>query len=198
MPTRTSNSIDISQWLPAIRQIPGVGDKLSQALQYIVDGVNQGHANAAVAGGGPLAPPPAPDDFKVNTCAAGFAYFGIKHNGNIQRGIEYFIEHADNPAFQNAEVMPLGTSRNAPPLYIGNATRYFRCYAMYPGSNQPSGKLNFGGTNPTAVTGQGSTAPNFTGSFGSGTCPTDGSVSGAGFGPVLYRQAGSAQKRNLS
>jgi hypothetical protein len=185
MANRTSNSLDISQWMPAIRAIPIVGQKLHEALQYIVDGVNQAHANAATSST-VLPPPPRPDAFTVNTCAAGFAYFGVKHNGNIQRGIHYFVEHADNPGFTNAHVVPLGPSRNGQ-LYIGNATRYFRTYAGYPGSNTMSEKTNFGGNNPVAVVGGGSTAPNFTASFGSGTAPTDGSQPGTGFGPVLYR-----------
>jgi len=185
MANRTSNALDIGQWAPAIRAIPGVGQKMYEALQYLVDGVNQAHANAAVSTT-VLPAPPRPDAITVNTCPAGFAYFGIKHNGNIQRGISYFVEHADNPAFTNAHTVELGPSRNGVPLYIGNSTRYFRTYAGYPGSNTMSEKTNFGGETPKAVVGQGSSAPNFTDSFGAGTAPTDGSQPGTGFGPVLY------------
>jgi hypothetical protein len=193
----TSNSLDISQWMPAIRQLPVFGDKLSQALQYIVDGVNLGHANAAVAAAGSVAPPPRLDSFNVTTDAMGFAYFGLKHNGNIQRGVNYFVEHADNPGFVGAHIVHLGTSRNGVPLYIGNSTRYFRAYAGYQGSDEVSERTNFGGASPTAVTGGGSAPAAFQQSYGAGTAPTDGSQPGRGFGPVLYRGPAAA-KRTLS
>jgi hypothetical protein len=182
-----SNAIDLGQFLPAIRQLPKIGQPLYEALQSFVDQSNHAHANAAVSGAGSLAPPPRLDSFHVTTCPAGFAYFGMKHNGNIQRGISYFVEHADNPSFTNAHTVELGPSRNGHPLYIGNSTRYFRAYSGYQGSNATSEKTNFGGATAAAVVGGGTSPANFQQSFGAGTAPTDGSRPGSGFGPVLYR-----------
>lgn len=184
---KSSNSIDLGQFLPAIRQIPQYGQKLYDALQSFVDQTNQAHANAAV-GSSALAPPPRLDDFQVTKDTNGFAYFGIKHGAPIQRGIHYIVEHADNPAFTNAHQHVETTSRNPPPLFIGNSTRYFRAYATYQGSNVTSPIMNFGGDTPTAVTGGGTAPAAFQQSFGAGTAPTDGSKPGTGFGPVLYRE----------
>jgi hypothetical protein len=193
-----ASGLDISQWLPAVRQIPGVGDKISQALEYIVNGFNQGMTNAGINAGGAMPAPPRIGSLSVQTCPGGFAYFNIQDNGNIQRNIEYFVEHADNAAFTNAHTVSLGASRNGLPLYIGNDTRYFRAYSMYPGSNQTSKPINFGGTVPTALTGGGSNAPNFTSSAGAGTAPTDGSRSGEGFGSTLYRGPLPTSKRQIT
>jgi hypothetical protein len=186
---KTSNSIDLSQWLPAVRQIPQYGQKLFEAFQALIDQTNQAHANAGVSAS-TLAPPPRLDDFQVTKDTNGFVYFGIKHNAPIQKGIQYFVEHADNPAFTGAHLHVETTSRNPPPLFIGNSTRYFRAYAMYQGSNVPSPIMNFGGETPTAVTGGGTAPAAFQQSFGAGTAPTDGSKPGQGFGPVLYRAQG--------
>ena len=141
---KTSNSIDLSQWLPAVRQLPAVGQTIYDCLQGFVDQTNQAHANAAVSASA-LPPPPRLDDFQVTTDTNGFAYFGIKHNAPVQRGIQYFVEHADNAGFVGAHLHVETTSRNPPPLFIGNSTRYFRAYAMYQGSNKPSPIMNFGG-----------------------------------------------------
>lgn len=196
MGQNTSNSINLSPWLPALRQLPGIGDKLYQALQILVDGVNQGHANAGVAGAGALSPPPRLDAFNVATDSNGFAYFGLLHNGAKQRGINYFVEHADNPAFVNAHVLHLGTSRNGQ-LFIGSSTRYFRAYGAYQGSNEAAEPFNFGGSTASAVVGGGSAPATFTSSNGAGTAPSDGSIPGGGFGPVLYTRGGPVTKRNL-
>jgi hypothetical protein len=193
-----SNSLDISQWMPALRAIPLFGQPLYEALTRIVDGVNQGHAHAGVAAAGPLPAPPKINSFTVTTDASGHAYFGIKDNGNIQRGIHYFVEHADNPGFVGAHQIPLGPSRNGQPLYIGNSTRYFRAFSSYPGSNSVSEIINHGGAVPVAVVGGGSSPAAFQQSYGAGTAPTDGSAPGQGFGPVLYRAPASQAKRTLA
>lgn len=195
--TPKSNSVDLSQWLPAVRQIPQIGNQLAQALQGFADQVNQAHAQSAVSGASPLQSPPKLDSFNVTQDTVGNAYFGLQHNGNIQKGVSYFVEHADNPGFVGAHTVHLGASRNGVPLYIGNSTRYFRAYSMYQGNDQPSEITNFGGQTPTAVTGSGSAPATFQQSFGAGTAPTDGSQPGKGFGPVLYR-APLGAKRNLS
>jgi hypothetical protein len=193
-----SNSLDIGQWLPAIRQIPEHGTELAQALQRMVDGFNQSAANGAVAASGPLSAPPQIGKLDVSTCPAGFAYMKITDNGHIQRGINYFVEHADNPAFTNAHTVDLQSSRNGQPIYIGNASRYFRAYSHYQGANEASKPVNFGGDVPQVVSGGGSSAPAFQDSAGAGTAPTDGSKPGKGLGPVLYRPPATNTKRIVS
>jgi hypothetical protein len=198
MANPTSQGIDLGPWLDSIRSIPEHGDALAATFQLLADQAANGHAQAATNPGGDLAAPSRLDNFAVNTDTAGHAYFQITDNGNIQRGVNYFVAHSDNPAFTNAHVLHLGASRNGVPLYIGNSTRYFAAYHGYQGSDKMSPPVYHGGSNPAAVTGGGTSPATFPDSTGCGTAPTDGSRPFQGFGNTLYRQPSSGKKRAIA
>lgn len=105
-------------------------------------------------------------------------------SAGVTRPVEYTIEHADNPSFQNAQVRFIGASRSFTE-FIGNGTRYVRAYSGYPNSS-PSNPVYHGGTTPAPVNGGGSIGPPmYMPSQGSGTGAAG--QSGVGRGPVLER-----------
>lgn len=138
-------------------------------IDQIAQGVNsieqQTNANAT---GGPQPPPP------INalhvTANAGHFNIGINHEGaEFYRGIQYYVEHADNPQFTNSHTEELGTTRNAN-LFLGNSTRFFRAYAAYDNSHPGQPAYHGSPAQPIAVTGGGAVpGPSFLPSQGSGT-----------------------------
>ena len=163
--------------------------RLYEALQDIV----QQHATLAqqVNGnptGNPVAPP-APGGVTVQA-QNGHFQVSIQDGGEIYRGIQYHVEHADNPHFTNSHTEHLGATRNAN-LFLGNATRYFRAYSSY-GSSPASAPVYHGSpVQPIAVAGGGSVGPPaFLPSQGSGTGTPGQGLSGPG--PVPFRSVTGA------
>ncbi len=163
---------------------PDFGTKLSEMMTEFAQGVNnieqQTNSNAT---GDPKPPPPI-NALNV-TASNGHFQVAINHEGaQFYRGVNYFVEHSHSPQFTEPHIVPLGTSRNAN-IFLGNATRYFRAYAAYPGS--PPGPLAYhGGGQPVSVLGGGSVPPpSFALSQGSGT-GTQGQGH-SGFGPIPFR-----------
>ena len=118
--------------LDFIRQYQEIGTKLAEALQQIADAHNQveqqGNFNST---GQPKAPPPVQG--LMVQASNGHFQVAIDHNVDRYRGVNYFVEHADNPNFTDSHTEEMGASRNAN-LFLGDSTRYFRAYAAYPGS----------------------------------------------------------------
>lgn len=174
-----------------------IGPRLYSALLSIQKGVGniemQTNSNA---NGAPGAPP------KISglTVAAQNGHFqvAIADHNEIYRGIQYFVEHADNPNFVNAvQTQASGTSKRNHNEYLGATDRYWRAYSAYPGG-PPSEPVYFGGATPTLVQGGGSAGgPAFLASQGSGTGAAG--VGLVGNGTTQYRtNTGAPPVRNNS
>lgn len=158
--------------------------RLFEALQDII----KNHANLAQqvngnSSGQPL-PPPSVGGMLVQA-QNGHFQISIQDSGQIYRGIQYHVEHADNPHFINSHTVHLGPRRNEN-LFLGNTTRYFRAYSSYD-SSPPSAPVYHGSqVQPIAVSGGGSVGPpDFLPSEGSGTGQPGQGLSGPG--PVPFR-----------
>lgn len=163
----------------------GYGARLYEALQDLITAhtnhVSQTNGNLV---GEPAAPSPI-DALNV-TAQNGHFNVAITHNAEIYRGVQYYVEHADNPNFVNAvHTQASGTESRNHNEFLGNVTRYFRAFPSY-ASSGPAKPVYFGGAQPRAVVGGGSIGgPNFLPSQGSGTGTAGQGLSGPG--PVPFR-----------
>jgi hypothetical protein len=162
-------------------------------LQKIITAVNTLGDNTASSAVGRSAPPPPINALNVKV-AGEYAHVTITHTGNIQQGVHYFVEAANNPQFNGAHPIHFGTSRTRDPIHLaakddsGTAQKwYLRGYAQYPGSD-PSTPVNHGGTEPTAITTTGATNLSWQTSTGSGTASNSGQQAAWGFGRIQRRQ----------
>lgn len=161
--------------------LPGFGAKLYEALSDIAQ-QSDNHAQQTNANlqGAPL-PPPAINNIAVSAQNGHFSV-QIQDNGEIYRGVQYYVEHSDSPNFTNPQVIHLGDSRNHT-VFLGDVTRYFRAYSSY-ASSPPSAPAYLGGSVPTPVTGGGPVGgPDFQESQGSGTGPAGAGLQGPGVAP---------------
>lgn len=158
--------------------------KLYETLTDIVSQVNnvaqQTNSNPADV----VEAPPAISSLNV-TGQNGFFHGAIADHNHIYRGINYFVEHADNPNFTDPQIVHLGPSRNFT-LQLGNTTRYWRAYSSY-GSSPPSSPAYHGNAAyPQPVSAGGPLGPpNFLPSQGSGTGAVGQGLSGQG--PIPFR-----------
>jgi len=131
--------------------------------------------------------PPNPQALDVAALNGHFTFAITDQSQGLARGVQYHIEHADNPGFVNAQPIHLGPFRNGH-VYLGDDIRYFRAYSSYPGSPN-SNHVYFGGqAMPKAVRGGGDVgAPQFLPSRGSGTSAE--AQMGTGPGPIQVRSA---------
>lgn len=172
--------------LSFIRSSGDFGTKLAEALESIAQQASNGQQQANVNPTGQPQPPPAVDSLQV-TGQNGHFNISIAHNQKFFRGVNYFVEHADNPHFTNSHVIDMGASRNHN-IFLGNVTRYWRAYSSY-GSSPPSKPTYMGAAaQPQAVEGGGSVGgPAFTVAQGSGTGAAGVGLQGQGVEP--YRPA---------
>src|SRR4051812_18097168 len=95
--------------LPWIRQ---KDPRLYEALKAVQDQTTniekQGNFNAT----GHPAPPPPINGLKVTTGPAGEFQIAITDNGEVGRGINYWVEHDTSPNFTNPHIVDMGQSRN--------------------------------------------------------------------------------------
>lgn len=167
--------------------------ELGTLLQKVINGVNTLADNTASSAVGRLSPPPPIN--AVNVRMAGeYAHVTLDHSGDIQQGVHYFVEAANNENFIGAHPIHFGTSRTRDPIHLaakdgsGAAQKwYLRAYAQYPGSD-PSEPVPYGGTSPTAITPTGTTQLTWQPSTGSGTASNNGQQIGWGFGKIAKRQ----------
>ncbi len=162
-------------------------------LQKIITAVNTLADNTTSSAVGRSAPPPPINALNVKV-AGEYAHVTITHTGNIQQGVHYFVEAANNPQFNGAHPIHFGTSRTRDPIHLaanddaGNPQKwYLRGYAQYPGSD-PSAPVAYGGTSPTAITPTGTTQLTWQPSTGSGTASNSGQQAAWGFGRIQRRQ----------
>jgi len=164
--------------------IAELGPKLAEALQGIQKAVNNGEMQANSNVNGPPQAPPAINALRV-TGKNGHFNVAIEDGNEIYRGVDYFVEHADNPNFTNPTVVPMGASRNGN-LFLGNTQRYFRAYSAYQSSAPGPAAYHGDAATPLAVEGGGDIGPSdFLPSQGSGTGAPGVGLSGPG--PVPFR-----------
>lgn len=136
--------------------------------------------NAGVGPSGNIAAPATIQNISV-AAANGIFAVSITDNSATHFGINYFVEYADNPGFDNAKTIHLGPARDLEGLALGNVTRYFRAFSQYQNSS-PSPRVIFGGVaSPIGVAGGGSAPPTPLPTQGSGT------GHGGGFGGTTPR-----------
>ena len=162
-------------------------------LQKVITAVNTLAENTASSAVGRSAPPPPINALNVKVSGE-YAHVTIEHTGNIQKGVHYFVEAANNANFIGAHPIHFGTSRTRDPIHLaalddtGAAQKWFlRGYAQYPGSD-PSAPVAYGGASPTAITPTGTTQLTWQPSTGSGTASSSGQQVGWGFGKIQRRQ----------
>lgn len=156
--------------------------KLAEALESLAAAHSNHVQQTNGASTGDPIPPPAINRLHV-TAADGHFSAAITDNGNIYRGVQYYIEHADNPAFKSPTVVHLGDSRNWH-SFLGNTTRYFRAYSSYQSSG-PSAAIYHGGSNaPSPVAGGGAIpGASLLPSESSGTAVAGQGITGPGIAP---------------
>jgi hypothetical protein len=166
--------------------------ELGSLLQRIITGVNTLADNTASSAVGRLSPPPPINALNVKVSGE-YAHVTIDHSGDIQQGVRYFVEAANNVNFIGAHPIHFGTSRTRDPIHLapkddaGAEQKWFlRGYAQYPGSD-PSTPVPYGGTSPTPITTTGATQMTWNPSTGSGTSSNSGQQVGWGYGKISKR-----------
>lgn len=172
-------SIRNLEWLRSLKDIG------ARMYEIVSDLDGQHSALASQVNGSGQGLPKAPPSIAGLTVTGQNGHFNIAihDQGPVYRGINYFVEHADNAHFTNPHVIDLGASRNHN-VFLGNTTRYWRAYSSYAGS--PPGKPAYHGSQiaPTPVQGGGSVgSPSFTLSSGSGTGAVGAGLQGPGVAP---------------
>jgi hypothetical protein len=185
--------LDLQREIDYVRNLPGWGDRLANALQRIETGVN---GIATNLGGDPtqtVTAPPTIQGLSVKTDGAGNVHAVVSDNNPIQRNLHYFLEYSTDPSFPQPHVVHLGATRTMNPIALpanddnGKPQKfYFRAYSQYPGGH-PGQPIHFGGTTPSPVSPGGSAKMTLLPSTGSGTAPSDGQTGGSGFGKILFR-----------
>jgi hypothetical protein len=121
------------------------------------------------------------------TAANGWFTIALTDTGDVNAGVEYFIEYSTTAAFQQPIVVHNGASRTAV-LNLGNQTLFWRAYSQYQNPLSPPSKPIVFGNPPTGVVGGGAAVPPAVASTGSGTASTNGQQGGSGFGKQPIRQ----------
>jgi hypothetical protein len=162
-----------------IRNLPGdLGPRLYEAL---ADLEARNTTLAQQVNGNPTGEPAAPPNVGgLNvTGRDGSLHVAITDNSPIYRGIQYHLEHADNPHFINPIPISMGTARHVT-IPIGNQTRYVRVASSY-SVTAPSQWVYHGGSQPIGVNGGGmGPGPQFLPSQGSGTGAPGEGLQGSG------------------
>lgn len=166
---------------------------LGTLIQKAFTGINTLAENTSSSAVGRSTAPPPINALNVKV-AGEYAHVTIDHSGDVQQGVHYFVEAANNSNFIGAHPIHFGTSRTRDPIHLaanddaGNPQKwYLRGYAQYPGSS-PSKPVPYGGTNPTAIETTGATNMTWHPSTGSGTASNSGQQVGWGFGKISRRQ----------
>ena len=189
--------VDINKELTFLRQIPGIGNYLGDALERIVKGVNTTGGHVGVDPTGVMPSPPPIQQLQIKTNGTGLVHAVITDNNQITKNLHYFVEYDTDPSFRQPHVVHLGVSRSMQPITLpgkddnGNDQQfYFRAYSQYPGSH-PGDKM----TSDTPVNPGGSQMMTLVPSTGSGTAQNSGEQGGSGVGKVLDRPATNSAKR---
>jgi len=187
--------LDIKQ-LDYIRQAnewtPDLGAKLAEALQSVITAHNNIELQTNSNSNGPPQPPGKINGLDVQA-ANGHFNVAITDQNPLYRGVQYYVEHADNPQFTNPVTEHIGTTRNWS-KFLGNSTRYFRAYSAYQASHPSEAVYHGDAATPLAVFGGGTVAgPPAATSQGSGTGPAGVGLQGPGVEP--WRGGGAPPAR---
>lgn len=130
--------------------VPSFGARMHEIVNDLIGGTNtlEQQGNFSLSGHPP--PPPQPDGITVVPHPQGVDV-SIQHSGNFYQGVQYQVDHADNPAFQGARTVDLGQSRNAV-IPVGPWSGYYQVRALYP-NGQSTAPVIFGGHAPKIVHG---------------------------------------------
>ena len=153
---------------------PEVADEFSK-FELAFNTVNQ-QINANPMG--PVAAPSQISAIAVTPKGGGVHQVTIQDNSPVSRGISYFAEYSQDPAFGTFTTVPMGPSRQID-VPAGTGNIFWRAYSSYPTSS-PSDAVYHG----VAVNSGGATASAAAGiaGTGSGTEPSTQPKGGAGFG----------------
>lgn len=144
--------------LAYLRNIPVIGAFLFEALHGTQQAINTISAQGNLNPVGEVAPPPAIQNVKA-VGDNGFLHVSIEHTAaDVNRGVVYTIEHADNPGFVNPQFRQTGDGRGFSE-FVGAQTRYVRAYASYPGSAAGTVVYHGGGATPEPVDAGGGIGP---------------------------------------
>lgn len=174
---------------------PGEPIDGARLFEALADLAKQNQTIAQQVNANPKGEPSIPPNIAgVNvTGQDGHLHVAITDNSPIYRGIRYYVEHADNPHFQNPITVALHDTRNVT-IPVGNQTRYVRVYSSY-SSSAPSAPVYHGGAQPVGVNGGGpGPGPAFLPSEGSGTGAPRVGLQGPGIAPFRSPN-GAAPKR---
>lgn len=166
----------------SIDGVPDFGARLFKAMRGIQTQVTNIERQGNFSAQAQPAAPPAIQGVHVSTGPGGEFQIAISDTGQVNRGINYFVEHDSDPNFSNPHVIDMGQSRNHS-VYMGGQTLHWRAYSAYPGSDASPAAYHGSAADPLPVQGgvAGARAP----SQGSGTgAPAQGLV---GPGPVPAR-----------
>ena len=169
----------------AIRNLDYIREKDPRLYEALAD-LERQQANITQQANGNVtghpAPPPPIDGLKVAGSNGHFS-IAIQDQTPSFRGVNYYVEHADNPNFTNPHVIELGAARNHN-VFLGNVTRYWRAYSAY-SSSEPSAPAYQGdASTPLPVAGGGAIpGPEFLPSEGSGTGAPGQGLAGPGILP---------------
>jgi len=84
--------------------------------------------------------PPNVAQLKVQHWGAGQIEFQITDNSPVQRAIDYVVEAADNPQFQNSHIVHVSPSRNGT-VIRPNGNWWFKAYSQYRFGGPPSSPI---------------------------------------------------------
>lgn len=167
------------------RAIPGsenIGRNLAHIFKTIQKDTTTTEQQTNANPNGQPTPPPAINSLHVSTGPGGEFQAAITDNGQISRGVNYWLEHADNPHFTNPHVIDMGQSRNWAG-HMGSQTLYWRAYSSYSGSPASDSVYHGSAATPKPVTG--GVAGSRAAAQGSGTGAAG--QGGVGPGPVPQR-----------
>lgn len=138
--------------LAFVRKLPVIGSRLYEIFSAIQNQsqITEQQTNANPSG--QPAPPPAINSVHVSTGPGGEFQIAIGDSGQVSRGVNYWVEHADNPQFGNPHVIDMGQSRNHS-VYLGKQTLYWRAYSSYASSPASPAAYHGSQAQPVAVTG---------------------------------------------
>lgn len=136
--------------LAYIREVLGgrVYDVIRSIQDQATTSEQQGNLNAT----GQPAPPPAINSLKMSTGPGGEMQAEITDTSMVSRGVKYWLEHADNPQFNNPHHIDLGASRNWSG-HLGSQTLYWRGYSSYEASGASPAVYHGSPVAPLPVTG---------------------------------------------
>lgn len=143
--------------LARLKDLPGIGPYLHEALTKVINEVNGMQNQTGSANGGAVEAPPEIAGLSVSE-QNGWLSVSINDPAGLAHpnlGLHYFVEVDTHNAFSNATSYDISAARGTT-IYIGNNTVYVRAFSQFRNSPNQSARVNYGGGTPTAVVGHGS------------------------------------------